>query len=105
MARFYVTWQWSNPQLLPLDPQKRGKLLTSLLEMVREDMIAGKIKDWGVIAGGMGGYMITGDVSEAEFHASTYKWMPYVTFQASPVLSAEQLAELNKKAFATAKAQ
>ncbi len=104
MAKFYVTWQ-CNPQMLPLEPEERAKLLTSLLEMVREDMKAGKLTDWGVIAGGMSGYTITGDVSEAEFHASTYKWMPYVDFDAHPMLTAEQLAELNKKAFASVRAK
>ncbi len=104
MARFYVTWQ-ANLQLLPLDPQERGKLLTSLLEMVKEDLKAGRLKDWGVIVGGTSGYTITGDVSEAEFHASTYKWMPYVNFEVHPMLTAEQLSELNKTAFATAKAK
>jgi hypothetical protein len=29
--------------------------------------------------------------------------MPYVSFQTSPVLTCEQLMELNKKAFAAAK--
>jgi len=104
MARYYVRWQL-NPQLIPVDPEERNKLLTSLLEMVGEDIKAGKIKDWGIVAGESCGYIIREEASDAELHASTYKWMPYVSFQTSAVLTFEQLAELNKKAFATAKAK
>ncbi|MBP1610734.1 MAG: hypothetical protein H6Q04_2969 [Acidobacteria bacterium] len=104
MAKYYVRWQL-NPQLIPLNPEERNKLWSPLLKLVKEDIKAGKIKDWGAVAGETCGYAIREESSEAELHAANLKWIPYVSFEANPVLTCDQLVELTQKALAAAKAK
>jgi hypothetical protein len=46
MTKYYVKWQL-NPMLPVEDPEERGKLWVKMLQMVKADMEAGRIKDWG----------------------------------------------------------
>ena len=102
MTKFYVKWQL-NPLSTPSDPEERAKLWVSMLEMVKADMLAGRIKDWGNCADGSGGYAIREEASEAEFFTSILKWMPYVTFDAKPVITVDQTIESIKRAAAVVK--
>ncbi len=104
MTKYYVRWQM-NSQLIPVNPEERIKLHLSLQGMVKEDIQAGKIKDWGVVAGETRGYAIIEESSEADLHADVGKWVPYVSFEANPVLTLEQVVEVTQKALAAAKAK
>lgn len=101
MSKFYVRWQ-TNPQMLPSIPKERGKLLVSMLEMVKQDMQAGKVKDWGNVPGSYSGYFIMEEASETDLLAGLLRFMPYVTFEVRPVLTVDQSIEAYRKAAAAA---
>jgi hypothetical protein len=101
MSKFYVRWQ-SNPQMIPSIPEERRKLLLSMLEMVKQDIQGGKVKDWGNFPGESGGYSIMEEASETDLLTSLLKFMPYVTFEVKPVLTVDQTIESYRRAVAAA---
>lgn len=74
-----------------------------MLEIVKADMKAGWIKDWGDAAGGGSGYFIGEAVSATELFTNLIKWMPYVQFEVMPVLTINQTIGAIKKAVAAMK--
>ena len=104
MPRYYVKWEMK-PQMTPTAPEETLKLLLSLLEMTKQDMQAGKIKDWGVVPGESCGYSIIEHPSEVDLATESLKWMPYVNFEVKPILTVDQSTESIKKAAAAAQAK
>ena len=101
MSKFYVRWQ-INPQMVPSAPEERRKLLVSMLEMSKQDMKAGKLKDWGNVPGESRGYSIMEEASETDLLTGLLRFMPSVTFEVRPVLTVDQTLEAYKKAAAAA---
>ena len=101
MSKFYVRWQ-TNPQMIPSIPEERRKVLLSLLEMVKQDIKAGKIRDWGNVPGESAGYLIMEEASETDLLASLLKFMPYVGFEVKPILNVDQTIEAYKRVVAAA---
>ena len=101
MAKFFVKWQM-DPARIPSDPEERVKSWLLLAEMVKADMEAGKVKDFGIAAGGGWGYAVREEASEAELFTALLKWQPFIGFEVTPVLKVEQAVESIKKAAAAA---
>jgi hypothetical protein len=72
------------------DPETRIKGWLQMLELVKADLKAGKIKEWGNCCDGSGGYTIMEAESEEELFQITMKWVPYVIFDARPFVSVDQ---------------
>ena len=89
MTKYYVKWEL-NPNIFVEDPEARAKGWLQMLEMVKANMKAGKIIDWGNCCDGSGGYTIMEASSEEELFAENLKWIPYVIFDARPVIGVEQ---------------
>ena len=102
MPKFYVKWHM-DPTKTPADPEEMVKGWLLMAEMVKADMKAGKVKDFGVAAGGADGYAIREEASEADLFTALLKWMPSVQFEVTPVLAVDQVVESIKKAAAAAK--
>ena len=100
MPKFFTKWKM-NQSTCPATPEERAKVYQSLLAMVKADMNAGRITDWGVFAGGNEGYSIS-ELSEADLFTAQLKYDPYVIFEVSPVLSTDQVMESMMKAAAAA---
>jgi hypothetical protein len=101
VAKFYMKW-WLDPSRVPVDAKERVKGWLSMLEMTKADMKAGLTKDWGCAAGGDWGYAVIEAPSETELFTSLLKWIPYVHFEVTPVLTVDQTMESIKKAAAAA---
>jgi len=97
MSRFYLKWNL-NYSATPSDPEQRVKLWLSMLEMVKADMKGGKLKDWGMCNNGDSGYAIYEEANDADLFTRLLKWMPYVTFDAKPVLTVDESIAAIKKA-------
>jgi len=100
MAKSWVRWQL-NPQFIPVDPEKRGKLWLQMLDMVKADMKAGAFTEWGVCYDASAGYAFS-ELSEQDLYTSLMKWAPYVEFDVKPVLNVDQVIESVKKLAAAA---
>ena len=89
MARFLMLWEM-DPTKVPADRKERAALLGPMVQMVKQQMKAGRTKDWGVFAGGMRGFSIhEGDEMTVSNTAQNY--LPYVTFDVHPIISIEQM--------------
>jgi hypothetical protein len=54
-------------------------------------------------AGGGWGYGIREEASEVELYTALMKWIPYIQFEVTPVLTVEQVMDSIMKAVAAAK--
>jgi len=102
MPKFYITFQL-NPLTVPVNPEERAKNWLSMLELVKADMRAGLIKDWGWCSDGSCGYTIIEVASEVDLFTALLRWIPYVEFNAKPVMTLDQTIESVKKAVAAMK--
>jgi len=96
MLRFYARWQ-INPKETFKTAEERAKLMSLMLVMVKGDIQAGLIKDFGSCVDGSGGYAILEVEREADLFNSLNKWAPHVNFDARQVINVDQAIESNKK--------
>jgi hypothetical protein len=101
VPKFYIKWQ-VEPTRFPAKPEEVFKLVCSLCEMVKADLKAGAIKDWGCAPGGWSGYIISEAPSETELNTTLQKYTTYFHFEVTPVLTIYQLLESVNKAVAVA---
>jgi len=94
MGRYLLIWELDQTRM-PLDLKERGNGFNMLTNMVREDMKAGKTKDWGVFVGEYAGYSITED-TEVELMSRLQRYAPYVHFKVHPIGSLAQVDEMIK---------
>jgi muconolactone delta-isomerase len=71
--------------------------------MTKADLKAGAMKDWGCEPGGWSGYAIHEAKSETELNTILQKYIPYIHFEVTPVLTIDQFVESVTKAAAPAK--
>jgi hypothetical protein len=91
MAKILILWEM-DPAMMPKDPAERMALIGKLGEITKKALDSGKVKDWGIFAGGWSGYSVA-DESGIETFTRAMMFTPYVKLQVNPVLS---LAEAMK---------
>jgi hypothetical protein len=101
VAKYFMKWQM-NHTMIPANPEERGKLWISMLEMVRAEMKSGALVDWGVYTDSSAGYTLA-ETDEKSLHAMVLKWIPYVVFNSKPVLTVDQCIANIKQAAAGVK--
>ena len=103
MTKFFMKW-WVDSSKLPATPQEGAKLRLKMLEMVKAELSAGRLIEWGQFSNGKDGYAIT-EASEEDVFATMLKWMPVIAYKVFPVLSVDQSMEAVKKAAAAMQGQ
>jgi hypothetical protein len=101
MSKYFVKWRM-DPTKTPVNREEMVKGWLAMAEMVKADIAAGKIGDFGIAAGGSWGYAVREEASEAELFAALLKWEPSIEFEVTPVLTVEQAVESIKKVAAAA---
>ena len=96
MPKFAIKWSL-NRLALPQAPEERVKLQLKLLEMIKADMAAGSMKDWGAFPGEGCGYVISEVASAEELQANLLKYAYGVIFEVKPVVGIDQTIENIKK--------
>jgi len=94
MAKYLMLWSLDRSKL-PISPQERAVGWRMLIDMVKQDLQEGRMKDWGVFVGEMDGYGIM-EGTELEVAQQTQKYVPFVDFKVHPVASVDMLDELVK---------
>jgi hypothetical protein len=106
MTKFYVKW-WAERSLTLTKPDEMVKLGVTHLQMVKADLKAGALNDWGCAPDGASGYAIAEAKSVTELANVLLKYTPYIHFKVTPVLTVDQFyesaCEAVKKATAAAK--
>jgi hypothetical protein len=100
MTKFLLLWE-TDISRAPLDPKERLTGWAKLLNMIKDDVESGKLKDWGEFPGEHAGYAIV-EGTEQDVLAGTERYVPYVRFETHPVISVSQVMEIMKQALAQA---
>jgi len=95
VPKFFIYWEVAST-FVPGTPEERAKLWLTLSEMVKADLEAGIIKDWGIRVGELSGYGIC-EMSEEDLNNLLMKWLPYIKFEVNPVITIDQQIEGLKK--------
>ena len=95
MGKYLVLWEMDRSKI-PVDAKERGAAWTLLLDMIKKDMQAGVIKDWGAFVGELGGYNIC-EGTEVEIGAMLVQYAPYSSLKVHPLASMAQMAEVFKR--------
>jgi hypothetical protein len=80
---------------VPISPQERGAGWGALMDIVREDMKKGMIKNWGAFVGEINGYAVY-EGTEVEIGNALQQYVPWVHFKVHPILSVDQVDEIVK---------
>jgi hypothetical protein len=91
MTKFLLLWE-ADISRVPLDPKERLKGWTTLLNMVKDDVESGRLKDWGEFPGEYAGYAIM-EGTELDVLTGTEKYVPFVRFETHSVISVSQTLE------------
>jgi hypothetical protein len=88
MARYLMTWEIA-PTSVPVDPKERAAVWLPVMQMVKQDMQSGLLKEWGVYIGETKGFAVA-EGSEEEVDKMAHKYIPHVQFTTHPVLTIDQ---------------
>jgi hypothetical protein len=94
MGKYLFLWQLDQTRL-PVSSKERGVGFNMLMEIVKQDIKKGIIKDWGVFVGERYGYMVA-EGTEVEIMNTTQQYSPFVHFKAHPIGSVSQVEEMIK---------
>lgn len=95
MPRYLMTWELDTTKV-PVDPKERATAFLPMLQMVKQDMQSGVIKEWGVYIGETKGFGVC-EGSEEEVAKMAQKYMPIVQFMTHPAITVDQMEKLFKE--------
>ena len=85
MAKYLLLWEMDNTRT-PIDAKERGGGYQLLLDMVRQDLEKGIVKDWGVYVGENRGYTVV-EGTEVEIGKMLNQYVPFVIFKETRAIS------------------
>ena len=92
MPKYFMTWE-IDVNKVPISREDRAAAWTPMIEMVKEGIKEGRIKEWGVFVGEMSGYSIA-EGTEVEIGTFNQQWVPFVNFKVQPVATISDLEEI-----------
>jgi hypothetical protein len=94
MGKFLILWE-NDMTKMPTDLKELVTLRSKMMNMVKEDLKSGGMKDWGKFAGENCGYAVA-EGTEEEIERWTARYVPYIKFKVQAILSASQIEEVFK---------
>jgi hypothetical protein len=92
MAKVLILWEM-NASSIPTDPKEQLAIWGRLGEITKKALDSGKVKDWGIFAGGNAGYSIA-DETSVETLTRALQFAPYVKLTIHPVLSLPEVLKI-----------
>ena len=92
MGKYLVLWEVDQSRV-PVDARERGTAWSLLMAIVKEDMKAGTLKEWGAFVGEINGYSVY-EGTEVEVASMLVQYSPYVSFKVHPAASVAQVDEI-----------
>ena len=94
MGKYLYLWECDRTKI-PVDAKERGVGFNMLMEMVKQDIKKGILKDWGAFVGEMKGYSVS-EGTEVEILNMVQRYTPFVYFKVHPIASVTQVEEMIK---------
>ena len=94
MTKYLLQWEVVRERLAD-DPKTIARGFQGLVSLVKQDLEAGKMKDWGAIPGDQRGYC-TVEGNERDVLGLTLRYAPFVKFHVHPVVDVREISEFLK---------
>ena len=94
MEKYLLLWEFDRTKI-PVDPKERRVEFNMLMEVIKQDIEKGILKDWGLFAGEHYGYSIV-QGTEVEVIKTSQRYTPFVYFAAHPIASVNHTGEMMK---------
>jgi hypothetical protein len=95
MPRYMMTWELDTTKI-PVNPKERANAFLPMVQMVKQDMQSGLLKEWGAYIGEMRGFGVS-EGSEEAVAMMAQKYAPIVQFTGHPVATIDQMEKLFKE--------
>jgi len=92
MSKYFITWEIDTSKV-PISREERAAAWGPMIEMVKQGIKEGRIKEWGAFVGEMRGYSIA-EGTEAEIGIFNQQWVPFVNFKVRPVATINDLEKV-----------
>lgn len=83
MAKYLMLWELDRNKI-PVDPEERAAGWKPLINLVKQDLEKGIIKDWGAFLGEMKGFLIA-EGEDLAINMMIQQYTPYAYFQTFPI--------------------
>ena len=95
MPKYLMLWEIDTDKI-PISREERAAAWKPMIEMVKEGIKDGRIKDWGTFVGEMSGYSIA-EGTEEDVSYFNQQWVPFVKFKTYPIASVEDTESVIEK--------
>ena len=92
MGKYLLLWEMDTSKV-PISPKERGTAWSPLVDMVKQDIEKGRMKDWGAFVGEINGYAVV-EGTEVEIGNFIHQYVPFVNFKAHAISSVSQVDEI-----------
>jgi hypothetical protein len=92
MGKYFMTWE-IDVNKVPISREERAAAWKPMIDMVKQGIEEGRIKEWGVFVGEMRGYSIA-EGTEVEIASFNQNWVPFVSFEVHPVATVDDVEEM-----------
>jgi len=75
MGKYLTLWEMDQTKV-PISPQERGTGWAAFMDLIKEDIKKGLIKDWGAFVGELRGYTVS-EGTEVEIANMSQKYVPF----------------------------
>ena len=84
-----------NSSVVPTDPEERGKLMTTLVELIKSDLDSGALIMSGVSPEGSRGFLVSKQDAK-EIYGRSGMVGPYAKFEVLPMLTIDEVMDVMK---------
>ena len=95
MPRYLMTWELDTTKV-PIGPKERAAAWLPMIQMVKQDMQSGLLKEWGTYIGELRGFGVC-EGSEEAVGKMAQKYIPFVNFTTHPAATVDQAEKLFKE--------
>ena len=92
MPKYFMTWEIDTNKV-PIGREDRAAAWGPMIDMVKQGLKEGRIKEWGTFVGEMSGYSIA-EGTEEEVGAFNQQFVPFVDFKVHPVATIDNIANI-----------
>ena len=92
MGKYFMTWEIDQNKV-PISREERAAVWKPMIDMVKQGIKEGRIKERGAFVGEMAGYSIA-EGTEVEIGAFNQNWVPFISFKVHPVATVSDIEEM-----------
>ena len=92
MGKYFMIWEIDTSKI-PISREERAAAWKPMIDMVKQGIEEGRIKEWGNFVGEARGYSIA-EGTEVEISSFNQNWVPFVNFKVHPVATVSDVEEM-----------